>query len=153
MTNIVCTKRKLLKFASVAASLAIFHRTLLATWPEKAFKTDNVTDAINGLWGVPASTSESSAIKLKAPDIAENGAVVPVTVSTDIEGVESIAIFVEGNPNPLAASFEINENLLADVSTRIKMGKTSNVVASVHANGKVYSARQEVKVTIGGCGG
>jgi sulfur-oxidizing protein SoxY len=92
-------------------------------------------------------------VKLKVPDIAENGAVVPISVSTDIENVESISIYVEGNPNPLAATFELSPYIVAAVSTRIKMGKTSNVVAAVYSGGTVYTATQEVKVTIGGCGG
>ena len=100
-----------------------------------------------------ADVSESSAIELNAPDIAENGAVVPVSVSSTLDGVESISIIVEENPAPLAASFDLTPNAVADVSTRLKMGKTSNVVAVVKADGKLYSATKEVKVTIGGCGG
>ena len=92
-------------------------------------------------------------IAIKAPDIAENGAVVPVTVSTGISGVESISIFAEKNANPLTSSYILGSSTEAFVSTRVKMGKTSNVIAVVKAGGKLYSAEKEVKVTIGGCGG
>ena len=96
---------------------------------------------------------ESDAIKLKIPDIAENGAVVPVSISTDIEGVESISIIIDQNPNPLSASFTIGENVFADISTRVKMGKSSQVRAMVQTSDKIYTVAKEVKVTIGGCGG
>lgn len=99
------------------------------------------------------TASESAEITLKAPDIAENGAVVPVSIKTDLESVESISIIVENNPNPLAASFELSPEAKAEVSTRIKMNKTSNVIAVVKADGKLHTTQKEVKVTIGGCGG
>jgi sulfur-oxidizing protein SoxY len=114
--------------------------TVLAAWPKAAFEasTDN---------------SPSGDIKIKAPDIAENGAVVPVSISTSIAGVESIAIIASKNGTPLAANFRLGASAKADVSTRIKMGKTSDIIAIVKAGGKVHSARKNVKVTIGGCGG
>jgi sulfur-oxidizing protein SoxY len=97
---------------------------------------------------------DSSKVSIKAPDIAENGAVVPIKVSVEgAANVESITILVEGNATPLIANFRLDPVTEADVSTRIKMGKTSNVVAVVKADGKVLSAKKEVKVTIGGCGG
>jgi len=96
---------------------------------------------------------EAGDIKIKAPDIAENGAVVPVTVSTGLENVESISILAAKNGNPLIASFNLGEGAEPFVSTRIKMGATADVIALVKAGGKLYSAKKEVKVTIGGCGG
>ncbi len=125
---------------------------VLAAWPEGAFKAENVPAAMQGILGTEMS-EPSDQIEIKAPDIAENGAVVPVTVNTGIEGAESIAIVAEGNGTPLAASFVLGATTAPTVSTRIKMGKTSNVIALVKAGDKVYSARKEVKVTIGGCGG
>ena len=89
---------------------------------------------------------------LKAPDIAENGAVVPVTVESDVEGISSISIFAAGNQMPLVASFNLGEGALGFVSTRIKMAKTADVIAVVKAGDRVMSAAKEVKVTIGGCG-
>ena len=78
---------------------------------------------------------------------------MPISVATSLEGAESISVLVEENPQPLVASFDLTPGTMADVSTRIKMGKTSNVIAVVKANGKLYSTSKEVKVTIGGCGG
>ena len=125
---------------------------VLAAWPKGAFDAKNVQDALSGLMG-SAATSPSGDIKIKAPDIAENGAVVPVSVTTSIAGISSIAILAEKNGLPLAANFEMASNAKGYVSTRIKMGKTSDVIAVVKAGGKAYSARKNVKVTIGGCGG
>jgi sulfur-oxidizing protein SoxY len=99
------------------------------------------------------SASESGDIKIKAPDIAENGAVVPISVSTSISGVDKISVFVEKNPQPLAASFDLSKRCQGFVSTRIKMGETSDIVAVVQAGGNAFTARKTVKVTIGGCGG
>ncbi len=127
-------------------------RQVLAAWPQAAFESKDVAGALKGLFNEDL-TAPSSDIDIKAPDIAENGAVVPVTVSTTLSGIESISLFVEQNPNPLAATFNLAPNTLGNISTRVKMGKTSNVIAVVKAGGKMYSARKEVKVTIGGCGG
>ena len=127
-------------------------RAALAAWPKGAFEAKSVADALKDLVGTEL-TSPSNDITIKAPDIAENGAVVPVTISTAMSGVESIGVFAEKNANPLAANFALASNAKGFVSTRIKMGKTANVIAVVKAGGKVYSARKEVKVTIGGCGG
>lgn len=127
-------------------------RTVLAAWPKSAFGAKNVQDALSGLFG-SADNTPSGDIKIKAPDIAENGAVVPVSVTTSISGISSIAILAEKNASPLTANFELASNAKGYVSTRIKMGKTSDVIAVVKAGGKAYSARKNVKVTIGGCGG
>ena len=117
-----------------------------------AFKADNAEKAISELFG-GLPVEESSAIRFKIPDIAENGAVVPITISTDIDGVESISVVVDENPNPLSASFSISPDVFADISTRVKMGKSSRVRALVQTADKVYFTSKEVKVTIGGCGG
>lgn len=116
-----------------------------------AFEAKSVEDALK-VMGVDG-TEESGDIKIKAPEIAENGAVVPVTVTSGIEGTESISMMIDGNPTPLAATFTMGEGADASAATRVKMGKTSNLVAMVKAGDKTYTAKQEVKVTIGGCGG
>jgi sulfur-oxidizing protein SoxY len=126
-------------------------KVVLAAYPEDAFSKKTMDEAMAAVGG--GSATSSGDIKIKAPDIAENGAVVPVTVSTSISGVEKISIFVEKNPQPLAASFDLTSGCEGFVSTRIKMGKTSDVVAVVQAGGKAFSASKTVKVTIGGCGG
>jgi sulfur-oxidizing protein SoxY len=120
-------------------------------YPEEAFKQKGSDDAIKSLYGKTAEKSDK--VKLDAPEIAENGAVVPISVSTDLPGVVSISILVSENPNALAASYRIPEGTVASVSNRLKMAKTSNVIAIVEAGGKLYSATKEVKVTVGGCGG
>jgi len=127
-------------------------QSVLAAWPEGAFTAKNVQDAMSGIFG-SADSTVSDDIKIKAPDIAENGAVVPVSISTKIGGTSKIAIIAEKNGAPLAASFSLSKGTKGFVSTRIKMGKTSDVIAIVEAGGKRYSARKNVKVTIGGCGG
>jgi sulfur-oxidizing protein SoxY len=137
----------------VAASAGLLApRAVLAAWPGTAFSATGVEASLKELYGSDAA-SDSSAIKLQAPDIAENGAVVPVTVDSSIANAESISIFVAKNPQPLTSSYALGSGTAAYVSTRIKMGKTSDVVAVVKAGGKLYSAKKEVKVTIGGCGG
>lgn len=127
-------------------------RTVLAAWPESAFEAKSTQDAMSSLFGT-ADNKTSGAIKIKAPDIAENGAVVPVTVTTTMKGVSAIAIIAEKNGTPLAANFELSSNAKGTVSTRIKMGKTMDVIAVVKSGGSLHTARKNVKVTIGGCGG
>jgi sulfur-oxidizing protein SoxY len=124
----------------------------LAAWPQAAFTAKSVADALGAL-GEGGESAESAQIKIKAPDIAENGAVVPVTVSTDLGSVDSISILAEQNNNPLTSRYELGAQTEGYVSTRIKMGKTSQVLAVVNSGGKLYRASKEVKVTIGGCGG
>ena len=137
--------------SSVAAAVLAFPGNVLA-WAESAFKATTLAEAETALFpGSPAQPSGQ--VKLKAPQIAENGAVVPITVSSDLPDVSNISILVDKNPNPLCASFDIDPSLKPEISVRIRMGETSNVVAMVRAGDKTYRASQEVKVTIGGCGG
>ena len=96
---------------------------------------------------------ESKDIVITSPDIAENGAVVPFTISSKLPKTEQLALLVEKNPNVLAASFGIPQGTEPSVNTRVKMGGTSNVIALVKADGKFYYTTKEVKVTLGGCGG
>jgi sulfur-oxidizing protein SoxY len=120
-------------------------------YPEDAFKQKNSDDAIKALYGKTAEASDK--VKLDAPEIAENGAVVPISVSSTLADVTSISILVAENPNALAASYKIPAGTIPNVANRLKMAKTSNVIAVVEAGGKLYSATKEVKVTVGGCGG
>ncbi|MEA2831784.1 MAG: sulfur-oxidizing protein SoxY [Bradyrhizobium sp.] len=120
-------------------------------YPEDAFTAKNEAEAIKLLYGKTAEPSDQ--VKLDAPEIAENGAVVPISVSTSLTDVTSISILVPENPNVLAASYKIPAGTMASVANRLKMAKTSNVIAIVEAGGKLYSATKEVKVTVGGCGG
>jgi sulfur-oxidizing protein SoxY len=153
-------KRRILLKGSLAAGAVgvavgaglLAPRTVLAAWPEAAFAAKDVKSALKSLIGVEAG-EPSGDITIKAPDIAENGAVVPVSVDSTLTGVKRIIIIAEGNQTPLIASFDLGEAALPSVSTRIKMGKTANVQALVETADKTYTASKEVKVTIGGCGG
>jgi len=153
-------KRRILLKGSLAAGAVgvavgaglLTPRVILAAWPEAAFQAKGVDAALSALLG-SSSHEANDAVKIKAPDIAENGAVVPITVETDLGGLDSISIFAAGNTSPLVASFDLGDNAVGFVSTRIKMAQTSDVVAVVKAGDSVYSAVKEVKVTIGGCGG
>lgn len=133
------------------AALVLAPLRVWAARPDDAFGKDSLTDALQSQFG--SSTLQPGDIQIKAPDIAENGAVVPITVKFNIPGAESVSIMAENNPNPLAAAFELSPNSGGLVSTRIKMGKTSPVHVVIKAGDKLYSASKEVKVTIGGCGG
>ena len=117
-----------------------------------AFEATAADKAMEALFG-GKSVSTSDQVMLKVPDIAENGAVVPVTVSTSIEGVKSISLLVVDNPNPLSARFNLMPGVSAEISTRIKMGQSSDVVAAVETDSGVFTSTKNVKVTIGGCGG
>ena len=120
-------------------------------YPEDAFKQKGAADAIKALYGRDHEASDK--IKLDAPEIAENGGVVPISVTTSLPDVTSISFIVSENPSALAASYRIPQGTVPAVANRLKMAKTSNVIALVEAGGKLYSATKEVKVTVGGCGG
>jgi len=139
--------------AGLAATVGILTpRAVLAAWPKAAFEATEIGAALKSAHG-SGDPSDSGDIKLKAPDIAENGAVVPITVTSKIGGTESISVLVPENNTPMTANFNLGAGAEGYVSTRIKMGKTSDVVAVVKAGGKLYSTKKQVKVTIGGCGG
>ena len=136
----------------VAASAGLLMpRMVLAAWPKSAFDAKKIDDAMSKLYG-SSGTKESGDIKIKAPDIAENGAVVPITVSTGMKA-SSISVYIEKNPSPLTCSYELGDNTAGFISCRVKMGKTSDLIAVVKSGGKLYSAKRKIKVTIGGCGG
>jgi len=116
-----------------------------------AFGMKTVPEAMRALGA--QSPDVSAAIQIRAPEIAENGAVVPITVESKLPGTESITLLVEKNPQPLAASFTIPAGTEPNISTRVKMGESSDVYALVKADGKFYVASKEIKVTLGGCGG
>lgn len=120
-------------------------------WNKAAFETKKMDDLVKLLGG--SAAQESAEVAIVAPDIAENGAVVPIGVASKIDKTSSIAILVEKNPNVLAATFAIPQGTLPEVQTRVKMAQTSNVFALVKADGKFYYAAKEIKITLGGCGG
>ena len=140
-------------FALVAAAISagLLPSSAFADWNKAAFEAKNLVDVLKAMGG--ASAEKSADIIITAPDIAENGAVVPVAVASKIAGTQTISILVEKNPSSLAAEFEILPGTEANVGTRVKMGQSSNIHAVVKAGGKYYVATKEVKVTLGGCGG
>lgn len=116
-----------------------------------AFEVKTLPEAMKVLGA--QNPADSAAILIKAPEIAENGAVVPVAVESKIAGTQSIAVLIAKNPQPLAANFDIPAGTEPSVATRVKMGETSDVYALVKADGKFYVAKKEIKITLGGCGG
>lgn len=159
-TDFSATRRLILKGAGVLTLVGLgivpldLTRAYAAAndkYPEDAFKHKSDADVIKSLYGKTAEPSDK--VKMDAPEIAENGAVVPIAVSTTLADVTSIAFLVSENPNVLIARYNIPAGTLPNVANRIKMAKTSNVTVLVEAGGKLYSATKEVKVTVGGCGG
>ena len=120
-------------------------------YPEDAFKQKSEADAIKALYGKTPEPSDK--VKMDAPEIAENGGVVPVSASTTLADVTSMSFLVTENPVVLVATYRIPAGTVPSVANRIKMAKTSNVTVVVEAGGKLYSTTKEVKVTVGGCGG
>lgn len=127
-------------------------RVLAAEWPKNAFEADNVDAGLKALYG-NASGAASKDIVIKAPLQAENGAVVPISVSTSLPNVEAIGVFVEKNAAPLVANVALTNGAAGYFSARMKMGKTSDVKVYVKSGGKLFTASQQIKVTVGGCGG
>lgn len=137
--------------ALIAAGVLKPTAAFAAEWNKAAFEAQDTTGVLKGLGaGTPG---EHKGLILKVPDIAENGAVVPVDVVSTIPNTVSIAILVEKNPLPLSAHFDFANGALPEAAVRLKLGQTSLVKAVVKADGKFYIAQKEVKVTVGGCGG
>jgi sulfur-oxidizing protein SoxY len=120
-------------------------------WNKAAFETKKMEDLVKLLGGT--GPAESAEVAIVAPDIAENGAVVPIGITSKLDKTRAIAILVEKNPNVLAAMFSIPDGTLPDLQTRVKMAQTCNVFALVRAGGKFVYAAKEIKITLGGCGG
>ena len=151
-------RRNVLKTGSGAALLSVFGVAgiikpgmALADWNKLAFDAKSMADTLKAMGA--AAPADSKDVQVTGPDIAENGAVVPVGVSSTLPGVTMVAILIEKNPNALAASFTLPEGTEANVQTRVKMGQTSNVYALVKSGDKFFMATKEIKVTLGGCGG
>jgi sulfur-oxidizing protein SoxY len=153
-------RRTLLKSGSGITLLAMLAaagwvrpgRAQAQAWNQAAFDTHALGETYRALGAAEPAPSKDIAF-VQTPEIAENGAVVPIGVTSNIPKTESIAILIEKNPNLLAALFDIPAGTEPAISTRIKMAQTSNVYALVKADGKYYVATKEIKVTLGGCGG
>ena len=149
------SRRQTLKQGAVVAGLlagtGLFPQYALA-FNKAAFEAKNLNDAVKALGG--AAPAESGSVTLTAPDIAENGAVVPLAVASTLPNVKQLLLLVEKNPNVLVATFNVTPEVDASFATRSKMGQTSDVYAvAITADGKAHYAKKEVKVTLGGCGG
>ena len=150
------TRREMLaRSASVAAALAglgLLPQAALANWSQAAFDAKNMGDLMKALG--TSAPAESKDFTITGPDIAENGAVVPVGAATTLPGVKRLLLLVEKNPSMLAAMFDVTDAVEANISTRVKMGQSSNVFAvAITGDNKVLYAVKEIKVTLGGCGG
>jgi len=150
------TRREMLARSATVASLlaaaGFLPLSAQAAWPQAAFEAKTLADAVKALGG--SAPVESKDVTITGPDIAENGAVVPVGCATTLPGVKRLLLLVEKNPNVLAAVFELTDAIEANLSTRTKMGQSSNVYAvAMMGDGKVLFAVKEIKVTLGGCGG
>jgi len=146
---------------AVASAVAVFaaaagwispRRAAAAEWPRDAYAAKTVEEALKNLYGSSAAVA-SPEVKIRAPLQAENGAVVPVSVSTNLPDVQSISVLVEKNAAPLAAHLNLTPSAVPYFSANIKLGATSDVHFIVKSGGKLYRAKQLVKVTVGGCGG
>ena len=149
-------RRKMLshsaRVAAMLATVGLLPQAAHAAYNAPAFEIKTMAELIKSLGG--GAPTETKDITVTAPDIAENGAVVPVGVSTALPGVKKLLVLVEKNPSVLSAIFNVTDAIDANVSTRVKMGQSSNVYAvAMMADGKVLFAQKEVKVTLGGCGG
>jgi sulfur-oxidizing protein SoxY len=123
----------------------------LAAWNKEAFGADSTATALKGIGASNAAPSKE--ILIEAPEIAENGAVVPIEITSKLPGTRSIAVLVDKNPFPLVGTFDFMEGAVPFVKLNVKMGETSEVRVVAQAGGKSYVATKEIKVTIGGCGG
>ena len=149
------SRRETLKQSAIVAGLlaatGLFPRVALA-FNKAAFDAKTVADAVKAFGG--SAPTESKDVTLTAPDIAENGAVVPFGVATTLAGVKQMLILVEKNPSALVAKFDVTDAVEPNFATRAKMGQSSDVYAvAITADGKAHFAKKEVKVTLGGCGG
>ena len=140
------------KLAALLATTGLLPQMAHAAYNSAAFEVKSMADLVKMLGG--SGPTESKDVTITGPDIAENGAVVPVGVSTALPGVKRLLILVEKNPSVMSAMFEVSDAVDANFSTRVKMGQSSNVYAvAMMDDGKVLFAQKEVKVTLGGCGG
>jgi sulfur-oxidizing protein SoxY len=147
-------RRALLARGGALAALAgcglLTGREVLAASADRAFEATTLAEVMRLIGGAPPA---STAIELTTPDLVENGAVVPVTVTSRLAGTQEICIVAEFNPNPLIVRFTIPPGTEPFIATRVKMAQSCSVYAVVRAEGKLYAAVRDTKVIVGGCGG
>jgi len=151
-------RRNVLKSGSGAALLSVLAAAgiitpgvALADWNKAAFEAKSMADTLKAMGAT--TPADSKDVQLTAPDIAENGAVVPIGVASTLPNVTMVAIMIEKNPSTLAATFTLPAGTESNIQTRVKMGQTSNIFAVVKSDGKFFMTSKEIKVTMGGCGG
>ena len=137
-------------FATLVSLGIVTQSQAQAAVDQASFQVKTLEDALKAIGGTPATSDQVSVV---SPDIAENGAVVPVGATSKLPTTTEMYLIVEKNPTPLSCGFMIPAGTAADVQTRLKMGQSTNVIAVVKADGKLFSATKETKVTLGGCGG
>jgi len=145
-------RRNTIKFSSLGALLAsmpLSVKTAFAEWPEAPFETDNYQNALSAVVG--ENNLEEAGVSIDAPEIASNGATVPITISSDLPNIKTISIFVEKNPRPYISTFFMNDKIDSSVAVRVKMRETSDIIAIVENESGFHVAKQSVKVTAGGC--
>ncbi len=151
------TRRSVIRAGGAAALFAAFGAALLkpgralAAWNKGAFEAKSAVDAMRAL-GM-SSAEDSKQIEIRAPEIAENGAVVPIDITSNVPGTTAISVFIDKNPFPYAGTFDVSQGAMPYVHLRVKIGESSPVRVVAAAGGKFYTTAKEVKVTIGGCGG
>ena len=146
------TRRSVLKFSSLGALLATLPTSIklaFADWPADSFNTTEFSDSLAAVTG--GSETQEGGITIDAPEIASNGATVPITITSDLESIKSISVLVDKNPRPYISTFYMNEHLEPSVSVRVKMRETANVVAIIETDSGYFMAKRSVKVTAGGC--
>jgi sulfur-oxidizing protein SoxY len=146
------TRRRFGQAVMALAAIAALPLRALAARNETAFKATATDVVLKELFG-DKPMNQTDAFEFKVPDIAEDGSIVPVTVSTDMQGVKSITLIVDANPNPLSARFNFMPGAVPEFKTRIKMGESSDVRAIIETDDALYVQTKNVKVTLGGCGG
>ncbi|MBL8341361.1 MAG: thiosulfate oxidation carrier protein SoxY [Rubrivivax sp.] len=140
------------KVAALLAGAGLLPAAAQAAWDKAAFEAKTMADVAKAFAG--QAPTANAGVTIIGPDIAENGAVVPVGCASTLAGVKRLAILVEKNPNALAAVFDVSDAVEPSFNTRVKMGQSSNVMAvALMADGKIHFAQKEIKVTLGGCGG
>ena len=151
-------RRNVMKSGSGAALLSILAAAgiikpgvALADWNKAAFEAKSMADTLKAMGAT--APADSKDVQMTAPDIAENGAVVPIGVASTLPNVTMVAIMIEKNPSTLAATFTLPAGTEPNIQTRVKMGQTSNVFAVIKSDGKFFMTSKEIKVTAGGCGG
>jgi sulfur-oxidizing protein SoxY len=148
------SRRRFLQWtALLGATMSLPARVWAWARPEAAFVATGINEALAGLGGTP---TVHSAIQFTTPDIAENGAVVPIRIEVDsaaLPNVSKVSVLVEMNPNPMAAVFDIAPDTEVYIETRVKVAQTCHLYAVVEADGELYMQARETKVTLGGCGG